>query len=228
LSAIFEVLIRQSYYNQEVLNRFHYVSNDVVPIPTAAVLAQSIGANSLTAGAFDAASLMGKLQALQTVGLSYLEVQVRNLYSNTDFFTVAYNPAPVGVVATSQQMSPAVAFGVVSNRVTLAIRRGHKRFCGVDEAAVDAGGVISSGGLTALGNVCTVMTADSVVTIGLDTYTYHPAVLHFQEYTTPRGNKAYKPWPTLAEQLDHAAVSVTWSPMSTIRTQRSRQYGRGA
>lgn len=228
MSAIYEVLVRQSYFDQEVLNRFHYISDDVVPVPTASVLAESIGANSLSGGNFTDTTLMGKLQDMQNALLSYLEVQVLNLYSDTDFFTVAYNPAPVGVGTGGDAMSPAAAYGAVSNRVTRSIRRGHKRFAGLVEEAVGAGGVLTSGGLTALSNLCAVMTANSVVTIGLDTWTFQPAVLAFQEYTTPRGHKAYKPWPTLGEQLDHAAKGVSWSPMATMRTQRSRQYGRGA
>jgi hypothetical protein len=227
MASIYEVLIRQNYFDQECLNRIHYVSDEALPVPTAFALAEAIGANSLASAEFDTDSLMGKLQALQNDALIYLEVQVKNLYSATDFFTVAYNPPPNADATGTQGMSPAVSYGVVSNRVTLAVRRGHKRFAGVSEGAVDAGGVLNSGGLTAVTAVADKLSEDAVATIGMATYTYHPAVLAFNKYTTESGKTAYKPYDDADTQLAHAAIGVTYSVMTTVRTQRSRQYGRG-
>lgn len=226
--AIYEVLIRQSYFAQECINRMHYVNTTPLGAPTAASLAEAFGANSLSSGYFDADSVMGKIQAMQTDAASFLEVQVRNLYSATDFFTVAYNPPPFGTDANGDGMSPAVAYGFVSNRVTLAVRRGHKRFVGVAEGNVAAGGLIAGAFYATLTDVADALSASLNQVDGVTTSVAVPAVLAYQSYVTPSGKTAYKPYDDEATQLAHAAVGVTYTFMPAVRTQRSRQYGRGS
>jgi hypothetical protein len=226
--ALYELLVRQQYYAQEIINRFHYQSDSDAGFTLPAnAMATAFGANSLDTGEFDAETVMGKIQAVVNAGLSFLEVQVKNLYSATDFFTVAYNPAPVGLfTGGGDNASPALAYGFVSNRTTLAVRAGHKRFAGVAEGAMSPGGVVPTGFSQA------VTLADALGEVlsyvdGLATRHYAPVVLAFQKYTTPSGKFAYKPYDTEAEQIDHMAVGITYQVMTDVRTQRSRQYGRG-
>lgn len=225
--AIYELLIRQSYYDQEVLNRFHFTKTSALPVDDASRLAQAVGATGLLAGDFPTDSFMRAIQDLVRPELSFLEVQAKNLYSETDFFTVAYNPPPVGKAAGSDSESPVLAMGFSSNRTTLAVRRGQKRFAGMDADYFDAGGHISAAGIAAATVVAAALSANQEVTDGLATWTYVPTVLAFQLYHPAPGKNAYKPYDDEATQLEHAAVGVTYSYKETVRTQRSRQYGRG-
>jgi hypothetical protein len=58
--------------------------------------------------------------------------------------------------------------------------------------------------------------------------TFTPVIVGKQQYTTPSGNTAYRYYPTLTEQNLHLASNPVWEPYTTVRTQTSRQYGRGS
>jgi len=123
--------------------------------------------------------------------------------------------------------SPVLSFGFRTNRVRLDVARGTKRLPGISEGSIGAGGVIAGATFTLMGEVADwfsqVLTYDDEGS----TFTYTPCVVAKLEYTTPSGKKAYKYYPTLETQLEHVAQGVTWQPYNTVRTQNSRQYGRG-
>lgn len=61
-----------------------------------------------------------------------------------------------------------------------------------------------------------------------NTLTFTPCIAQKEEYTTPRGKKAYKYYPTEVAQAAHLASGIAWSYYPQTRTQGSRQYGRGS
>lgn len=226
--AILEVTLRQAYFGQEVINRFHYVSSGT---PGAVSLSFAL----LSAMGFIYAStpptsssglLFGFLRSMQSDELDYIEVEAKNLYSVTDFYTRPWVTPTSGVVGNEPQ-SPVLAYGFNTNRVVSNIRRGQRRFCGVDDSTVGEGGALVGSWLTYLATVAESMSDVLEYDDEGNTITFSPAVLSFEKYTTPGGNPAYRPYPTEAEQLTHAALGILWSPKPQARSQVSRQYGRG-
>jgi hypothetical protein len=226
--SLYVLTLRSTYFDQEIINRFPYTST-VEPsgVSGSNMLAQFFGVVS-SAGSFLTGSVMRYMQSLQSSEVHYNEVEVMNLYDPADFYVFPFTSDLVGANSEGQAMAPFIAYGLYSNRVTRAIRRGTRRFVGVVENQVVAGGGIDTGMLALLQDLAdemsSVLNPDNTGSEGV----YTPSVFHYQKYTTSTGREAYRPWPTEAEQLANNAVGVTWTPYTTVRSQTSRQYGRGA
>jgi hypothetical protein len=120
-----------------------------------------------------------------------------------------------------------VSVGFRTNRVRSDIARGTKRVGGISEASVGDGGEITGGYLTNVIAAADTMSETLEYVDGANTLTFIPVVVSKQEYTTTSGRIAYRYYPTFAEQDDHIASGVTWEPYTQVRSQTSRQYGRG-
>jgi len=145
----------------------------------------------------------------------------------TDVYGSPYPPGVNGQYSGTAA-SPALSYALTSNRVRSDIRRGQKRLSGVSESAMAAGGVLESAFLTSLSYAASEMSAVLEYDDEGNTLTFTPCVLSFEEYEPEPGKRAYRKWATEAAQLSHAAIGVLWSAQDTVRTQVSRQYGRGA
>lgn len=222
---LYEVTVRGSLYGQSTVNVFSYAVPDVLlATPTAAELLALLGFVPIGDPAeLPTDTLFAAWRALVSVDVNFLSAEARELYSLTDFFEVAYSPAEVGGQANSA-FSPFVAFGLFSNRVRTDIRRGFKRLAGVTEAQVDAGGVLASGAETDLALVATRMSA-MLAGAAAD---YFPAVISREKITDEvTGKVTYQLYDDPAVQYDHTAVGVTYAGYENVRSQTSRQYGRG-
>lgn len=227
--AILELVVTQEYYNQLVINRFHYVGSGTpaaVSLSFALISATKYLAASLVGGVFPTPSVARQVQDIQATSLRYVSAYARNLYSVTDFYETPY-PSGVNGQQAGAPASPMLAYAVTSNRVRTDIRRGQKRFAGVVEEFMGAGGVLESPALTDLGYIANEMSATLTYDDEGNTLTFQPAILGLEEYTTPSGKRAYRPYATEAAQLEHAAIGIDWQPVGTVRSQVSRQYGRG-
>lgn len=228
--AILELVVNQKLNNQLVVNRYHYVSSGTpaaVSLSFALCHATGYLATRLSAGLFPLNSLARQIAGYQGGAVSYLSAYARNLYSVTDFYEAPFPTNPVGA-RSGETMSPVVAYGFYSSRVRTDIRRGSKRIAGPVEGDVGAMGVLESNMVTALTTVSAKMSEVLTYDDEGNTISFTPAVLGLDEYTTPGGRRAYRPYPTEPAQLNHLATGMTWSPYTTVRTQVSRQYGRGA
>lgn len=222
--AIYEVLLRSAFRQQVCINRWNYVSTgdpgNVSPsfgLATVFGLAEPSIPNTVFAA----------IKALVSVGTSFLDFQVANLYDPTDFyvspFFVTQNGAQVG-----QSMSPVLAIGYRTNRVRADIHRGTKRFVGVPEDKVNDGGVLDTTYVTGpVALVAEKMSEQLTYAGGTSNLVFTPAVLSREEYETPRGNRAYRKYADPTVQLEHTAIGVLWERYTEVRSQTSRQYGRG-
>lgn len=229
MPMLYEVLTRQTYYEQQVLNRFHYLSTvDPVSASGSFALAWGLGfINGVTPFVPDVPSLFAALLDIQSDQLVYNEVQISALYDPMDFFAVPYNPAIPGA-NVSESMSPIAAVGFRSNRVRTDIRRGFKRFSGASEAQFTSGGAVAPGAESNIIEVATQLSATVEYTEDGDSGSFVPVVCQFEMYTSPPAPKAYRKYATFEDQILHTAVSVTYAGYDKMRTQNSRQYGRGA
>lgn len=211
----------------EVINRWNY-RGDVNGVAggDAAALAQAMGFVP-TAGAFPVGTLGADIAAIVSSTVVWSQVLSRNVYDPTDFIDLPFVPSVPGGAA-GEVLSPINAFGLRSNRTRLDIGRGYKRFAGVPEAASDTGGAINAATLVALNAVATLMGDILTYTDGSLTDSFTPVIVKKLKYTTDSGKTAYKYYPTEAEQLTKLAVGVVWESYDHVRSQVSRQYGRGA
>lgn len=228
--AILELVVTGEFFGQEIINRFHYIGSG-----TPAAVTPSFGLVAATGflvadgspAAFDADTLAWYWQNHVSQDYRFISAYARNLYSETDFYERPYIASVVGG-QTSESMSPAMAWGFFSNRVRTDVRRGMKRFVGVVESLVAPGGLLTNSARTAFEGWAGAMSDTLTYDDEGNTLTYVPAVLSFEEYETPRGKRAYRKYADPAVQLSHAAVGVSWAAYPQVRTQNSRQYGRGA
>jgi len=227
-TRLYEITLIGNYNTSvEVLDRWNYRGdvNGVVG-GDAAALVKAMGL-APTAGAFTVDTIGGSIQAIANTIITWTQCLCRNVYDPTDFIDLPYSPTVQGL-STGECLSPINAFGFRSNRTRLDIGRGYKRFPGVSEAASGGGGLIVSGTLTALDALAVQMGDVVTFTDGTLTDSFTPVIVQKLKYTTPSGKTAYKYYATEAEQLTHLAVGVTWEAYRSIRSQVSRQYGRGA
>jgi len=226
--AFYEVTLRQRYFDQLCINVFpYYVAQTVGQSPNALELLTELG--FIPTGdplAFPADTLAAALAVVQSDNVQYLSVEARELYSLTDFYEAAYSPPLTGLNTGGDSASPFVAYGVYSNRVRTDIKRGFKRFVGVMEADMLAGGVLTSGSLGELTDLAEKM---SEVVLGTSA-AYSPAVFSFLKEEVPDSDPVryrYVKYPDPADQAEHTAFDLTYAPYTVVRSQTSRQYGKG-
>lgn len=224
--AIFEVLLRQSYLGRSVINRWNYVGSG-----TPATVSESFGLTVAFGGIpdpitseFPEASIMFDLAQIQHTELKYVELQVKNLYDVTDFYTAVYAPSQAGIQGGTA-MSPFNAYPLQSSRVRTDVRRGSKRFCGVSEQYAETGGAIESSMIDLLDDLAEAMSAPLVYDDEGNTLTYTPAILSLEKHAPDVDHEDdwYSLYATEAEQLEHTAQGIAWVTVPNITTQNSRK-----
>lgn len=226
---IFEVTLEQEFVGQTCINRWNYESQSVPAAVTLSfALASAMGfiipqpSNTPPAG-----SIMETLQDLQCTSLIYIQATVRAVYDVVDFYSTPFVPLLGGSI-TQPGESPLLSYGFRTNRVRQDIDRGTKRFSGVPISSVGAAGAIDPGSLTVMETLAQRMSADITYDDEGTTLTFAPVVVKKERYTTPNNTTAYRYYPTLAAQEANLARSITWQPYTQVRSQTSRQYGRGS
>lgn len=230
--ALLEATLIQSYGGQECINRFYYQSSGT---PAAAslsfLLTRGMGAIA-SAGVYPATRLMRRIADVQSATVSFITMTVKDLYSVVDFYSLPF-VEPLSGVVSGNSNAPSVAIGYRTNRVRSDIRRATKRFTGVAEASVGNEGFLE--GTFASGVGAALATALGAVLSESDegnTVTFTPVVLGKQRYNPDTGlpsdtGRAYRIYPTFAEQSSRLAAGIIWDLYPDTRTQTSRTRGRG-
>lgn len=227
---LYEVTLFGEFHGQQTVTTWNYVgdSSPAGILPSFG-LANKFGVPPTgTPEVFPAGTILAAIQNLTSDQFRFVSLAVRAAsdYAPTDFYEAGFKPDCTGT-QPGESLSPAFAFGLRSTRTTLSIRRGFKRLPGAYEAAVADGGALVPGAITNLSAVALLMDDDLTYTASGNTIVFTPCVVQKQQYDTPKGKKAYRYYPTLAEQMNHIALRPTWAAYEFIRTQTSRQYGRG-
>jgi len=230
-TKLYEVVLQGTLFNQLIVNRWNYRSDgDDVPSKNSFGLVSAMGLIP-TSGDFPASTVGDAMQALASTSMTWQQVICRAVYDPVDFVDIPFVPNAEGDEGAAVSEAPFTAYGFRTNRVRTDIGRGYKRFAGVTEDAVDAGGVIASAVTSSLGALAGFMSDVLSFTESGLTITFTPCVVKKQKYTTPAGNPAYRYIPVAdggeSAQLDDIATGITWEPYTQVRTQVSRQYGKG-
>lgn len=224
--ALYEVTLRQSYYGQLCVNVFSYITLPGIGVtPNALELLTLMG--FIPEGdplAFPDDTVANAIFSFQSSAVNFLSAEARELYSVTDFYEAAYSPPIIGNLDTGDDMSPLVSFGFYTARVRTDIRRGFKRFVGVTEGIIDNGGLIGSGIVAALTDCAEAMSEE----LGGVTAAYSPCVISRERIVDPETEHVtYRLYETEAEQEEHVANPLVYTFYDAVRSQTSRQYGRG-
>jgi len=226
----YEITLEQSAYGNQVINRWNAIADAIPSGQLGAMLALgSMGFVDVgVIPAFDPASFAGLLQARQHAGVNWVQAVGKNIHDPTDYFAYAFPAGTHSSGLAGQGNSPVVAVGYATDRTRADVRRGQKRFVGIMESDVDDGGYLNTGALAAWQAIGDNMATPVTVTIGGSSVVFTPYVFGRKKTVDSDGKITYPYWPTDAEQLAHSMRINQWTLKNTVRTQTTRQYGRGA
>ena len=232
--ALYEVILNTAYAGQGCVNRWNYIGTGT---PSAVSLSFGLVAafgaiydDTAIPPAYPEDTILSAIREMTDDGVSFVQITALNVYDPVDFYQTPFNPAYPGGQG-GDGLSPTAAYAFRTNVVNRDIRRGTKRFVGVNEGASNQGGEVSGSFLTLMTTLAERMTATLEYDDEGNTLTYVPAICSKEEYIPDPlfpAKTAYKYYGTLAEQLTHSATGFAWNPVTTIRSQNSRQYGRGS
>jgi len=226
---LYEVVLEQRYFNQQVINRWNYLgSGTPAAVQPSFALLSALGFIGLST-ALDAGTVGAGIQGVQNGAVTFVQATARAIYLDDDFYGNPFLASTIGGVGgLGDPLSPVAALGFRSSRVKQSIGRGYKRFVGLSEGDLDSGGILATGTLTRANNLRTALNATLTYNDEGNTLTFTPCIAQKEEYTTPSGKKAYRYYPSEILQAPHLAVGISWEIYSQMRTQNTRQYGRGS
>lgn len=225
--ALLEVTLRARVNDQQHINKFNYVSTGTpASVSLSFALTSAMGFIPV-GGIYPPSGVFALIQAYTTAALQFFEVEARDVYSVTDFYVLPFAAGTAGTYA-GESMSPAVAMGFRTNRVRTDIRRGTRRISGISETLTGAGGAWTSAAAEAMDDIAAAMSATLAYDDEGNTLSFAPVVVKKEWRIGESGKYAYRYFEDEAEQLQNVATGVIWTPYPTVRTQVSRQYGRGA
>jgi hypothetical protein len=226
---LYEVVLEQSFESQQVINRWNYVMSGTPAAVTGSFALISAMGGLALATALTENTVMGEIQDLQNASVTFVQITARAIYIDDDFYGNAFLANTIGSVGNAGSAgSPIDAYGFRSSRVKQSIRRGYKRFVGIDTAFVGSGGRINNDGDTQMAAVALQMGDVLAYTDDGNSLSFAPCIASKLKYTTDSDKIAYKYYETEAEQATHLAVGVAWEAYDRVSSQVSRQYGRGS
>jgi len=229
MAEIMELTLNTTYFNQKCVNRWNYVASGTPAAVTLSfALMSAMGFLSVTTS-FVTDTIAGLLQDLCSPGVIFNNAIARAVYIDDDFYDNPFLASTLGQTGSSgDSLSPIDTFGFYSSRVKQSIGRGYKRFPGLMEGDVTSGGLIVSGHLTAEEGLADAMGDTLSFDDEGNTLSFVPCVVQKEKYTvTLSGKDAYRYYADQAVQLTHTAQGINWTPYEQVRSQVSRQYGRG-
>lgn len=157
------------------------------------------------------------------------EIIIRDVYNPLDFVDIPFIPAYAGTNGDGTALPPFNAYGFRTNRTRLDIRRGFKRFAGVMSGDVNAVGIINSTQLARLNDLAEAMGESLSYVDGANTATFEPCIAQKEETVDIDGKKHVNYYSTLSAQVPgHVMTGLIWEAYPQIRSQTSRQYGKGS
>lgn len=233
MATLYEAMISATYRGQMVINRLNFVTDiDDPTVVSAFNLLQALGYDGLNPGDPVAGTFFEAYLLCQAGTFAVNELVARNLYSVIDFVTIPVTGVGwQGAISSGTAASvPFVAQKLVTNRVRSDIRAGSLALTAPLDTSLDADGKLDSTALNLLTDVAAKLNEPPAFTAGPLTVNFRPSVLQKERYI-PDPDKptraAYRYYAEQSDQMQHAAVSVTWSPSSHATSQVSRRLNKG-
>lgn len=226
---LFELILKSVYAGQECINRWNYVGTGT-PAGISMSLGLALAGGFIASGeppTFPADTLFSKIRQITATNVEFREIIVNNVFTLTDFYTTSFPDNTRGTAGGGDANQSFVASGFRTNLVRRDVSRGTKRFVGVPSGFTGADNTINPTQLGHMTTLAAAMSANLTYSDEGNTLTYQPAVCSKDDYVTPSGKKAYRYYPTLAEQMNHTAIGILWEIYDRTRSQTSRQIGKG-
>jgi len=225
-TKLYEITLVGDLGGQLLVNRWNYRGDgDDVPSGDAFGLASAMGFIPV-AGVFPTGTVADAIAQFTSNGVTWNQVVCRAVYDPLDFVDLPFVPVASGLQSGDVE-AMFVAYGIRSNRVRTDIGRGYKRFAGVNESHVSSLGVIDVTAIGLIENLCALMADVLSFTETSLTMSYTPVIAKKFPYTTPSGRTAYRYNPVEATQMAALAAGIVWESYPTVRSQVSRQIGKG-
>lgn len=226
---LYEVVLDQRFFNQQCINRWNYVNTGSASgVSNSLALLNALGFIADGSGDFPADGLFSQIGSLVANEVQFIQVTCRAIYDVNDFYAYAFPTGTTGSAGSAGAVAPFDAYGFRTNRIRQDIARGTKRFVGVTEGAINTGGVINTAGLLLMDEVADAMSASVGFPLVSPEVTFTPVIVGKEKYETPSGKFAYRYYETLVSQNAHLASNPVWENYLTMRSQTSRQYGKGS
>ena len=231
MAALYELTLVYAFAGQSMVNRWNYLLNGVpAAVSGSFALTSAAGAlydNIAIPPGYPSGTLVSSVADMLSVEAVLQEITVLNVYDPVDFYQTPFTQTYAGK-RTGESASPLLAFGFRTNVVRRDIRRGMKRFGGLSENAGTTGGEVNHAAMDAYAQaLIDVMNANLDYNDEGNTLTFAPCIVGKEKYVAPSGKNAYRYYGTFAEQADHLATGIQWQSYNHLRSQVSRQYGRG-
>jgi hypothetical protein len=229
MAELMEVTLFQTFQGQRCVNRWNYVASGTPAAVTLSfAMLSAMGFLSETT-TLDPDTLAGKIQAVQNSSCFFNSALARAVYIDEDFYENPFIASTVGAQGNdASASSPLNAYGFRSNRVKQSIGRGYKRFAGVEQSLMSSGGDWISAIEDDLQLIADLLGDTLSYDDEGNTLTFIPAVVQKEKYEVEDSGKfAYRYYASQATQLTHTAQGVIWEFYPEMRSQTSRQYGRG-
>ena len=235
MPTIMEVTVQGRLFNQQTLNVFNYHYDGVASDPggLSTILLNGLGWPlwDIVTSQYPDGSVAEAWRLAVNGQFTFEIITVRNVYSRTDFVEWLF---PISGAARTgaeggEATSPALTYALKSSKALADIKRGARRIAGASEPRIEAGGVLSVAGLSLLnelaGTFSSLLPAFDNQFASCICKKEKVPVLNPDD--TPSGRFKYEYFTDIEEQIDNTAYPVIWGAVPTIRTQTSRQYGRG-
>jgi hypothetical protein len=233
MATLYEFMAKGVYRGQMIINRFNFVTDiDDPTVVSAFNLLQALGYDGAAPADPVPGSFFEAYLGCQTGTFQAQILMARNLYSVIDFVTVPVSGAGwLGSLTSGTAAAmPFVAQKLVTNRVRSDIKAGSVAITPPLDTSTDADGKLDTTALNLLQGVADTLNEPPSFTAGPLTVNYRPSVLQKEQYLPDPAKptrKAYRYYAESADQLEHAALSVTWSPASHVTSQVSRRLNKG-
>lgn len=223
--ALYELKVFQEYFGQKCVTVFNYVGTGV-PASVTGSYALVAALGFIPADPPPGDNFFTAWQDRVSDGVIFREVICKNIYDDDDFYVTPFPANTIGVI-TGTASSPMTAFGFQTTRVKQSIRRGNKRFVGVTEEHLVAGGIIDPANVANFTFWADRLSETQPYDDAGNALSFSPAIVSKEKYVTPSGKTAYKYYSTEVQQLARIAQGMSYFYIEAIRSQTSRQYGRG-
>lgn len=224
MPKLFEITLQTLVQEESCINRWTYVTAETAAVGNYSLALFDAFGTAISSGNFPDDTVMRALQLLMSNQVDFVDITVRDVFSNTDFVQSDFVGATGAVVA---DVLPAFnAFALNTNRVVYNIARGQKRITGVAEND-QAAGFCTAPAYTRLTALAGAMSTELSGVVGGTTVLFQPCVVSKLKYrTNPDETErdpvyAYKYYPE-ATQFDHIASPVEWFGKQKISHQASR------
>lgn len=229
--TLYEIVLDSSFANQSCINRWNYVgSGSSGSISGSQALMGAMGFLPLgDPPVYPQDTVFDKIRLLVTTSVAFTQIIAKNIYDPTDFWTASFEPDTHGSRNITAQ-APFAAFGLRTNRTRSDIARGTKRFVGVPTTSTNGAGILTIDDLALVDDLASAMTANLTWDANDANITFSPAIVQKEKYAVPNSNPvrhAYRYYSTLSEQMQHVMQGFAWEPYTQVRSQTSRQYGKG-